>query len=136
MLSQHLLRMEDKTQHSVDDYHQKLSFDSGYMVRCHFHCVKTLMIFLFLFSIQKSSKDYDSVVSNVSSRKYDISSQIHCELSAIEVEVSTNGDSGTVESSRSNETSHTHSLSDSNSNNVQSPLTNSGNKFKQPNGLE
>ncbi|KAG4067328.1 hypothetical protein HA402_000319 [Bradysia odoriphaga] len=115
MLSQHMLRLDDKAHISVDEYHQKLSFDSGYM---------------------KSSKDYDSVVSNVSSRKYDISSQIHCELSAIEVEVSTNGDSGAVESSRSNDTSHTHSLIDSNSNNVQSPLTNGHNHFKQPNGLE
>lgn len=85
-------------------------------------------------SMQKSSKDYDSVVSNASSRKYDVSSQIHCELSAIEVEVSTNGDSGADDASRSNETSHTHSLSDST--NVQSPPTNGGNHFKQPTGLE
>ncbi len=72
-------------------------------------------------------------MSNGSSRKYDISS--HCEISAIEVEVSTNGDS-CIDSSKNNETSHTHSLSDSNSKYVQSPLPNGGDHFKQPNGLE
>lgn len=71
-------------------------------------------------------------MSNVSSRKDDISSQINCELSAIEVEVSNNGDS-CIESSKSN---HTQSLSDSNCKYVQSPMPNGGDHFKQPNGLE
>lgn len=86
-----------------------------------------------MFLLQKSSeKDFDSVVSNVSSRKCDISSQIHFDLSAIEVEASTNGDS-CIESSKNN---HTQSSNDSNCKYVQSPITNGVNQFKQPHGLE
>lgn len=139
MLSQNMLRVDEKILMSVDDYNQKISFDSGYMVIFTFspmiECLALTRFVFVIFDFQKGSKDNDSVVSNTSSRKSEISSQIHCELSAIEGEVSTNGDS-CIESSKSTDTNHTQSLSDSNCKYMQSPVVNGANHFKQPNGLE
>lgn len=135
----------DAKTHSITEHAKNRRLQSKIIIRQWLHGKLNLhpwmsRVFLkkysprLLFFIQKCSKDYDSVVSNVSSRKTDISSQI-CEISAIEVEISTNGDS-CIESSKSTDTNHTRSLSDSNCKYVQSPVVNGADHFKQPNGLE